>query len=76
MKGIDSEHVNSGLNYAYFSDLDEFILDHPQIHTWIYGHTHRQAMDKIGNTTLRTNARGYNFERCARDFNPDTSFEI
>jgi len=28
------------MNSAYNSNLDSFILDHPQIKLWTHGHTH------------------------------------
>ena len=64
-------------NYGYFSELEEFILDRPQIKYWIYGHTHKQGTNDIGTTKLVSNARGYaGYEQVARTFNADTWFEV
>lgn len=47
------------LNSAYSSNLDQFILDRPQIKYWIFGHTHTPQEFFIGNTKLLNNSRGY-----------------
>lgn len=44
---------------AYSSDLDEFILSHPQIKAWVHGHTHDKFDYMIGSTRIVSNARGY-----------------
>ena len=46
-------------NYAYYSDLSEFILDHPQIKLAIHGHTHSQSDYQVGDTRVVCNPRGY-----------------
>lgn len=48
-------HFNAG----YYSNLDEFILDRPQIKTWIHGHNHRNSDFWIGNCHITSNQRGY-----------------
>lgn len=76
-KGIGQKHVGSHLNGGYASRLDEFILDHPNISHWIFGHTHIQKSFEIGGTKVLTNARGYaGIEDSARTFDPKTHFEI
>lgn len=47
------------LNFAYHSDLDDFIESHPQIKFWIHGHTHRKQDYKIADTRILCNPRGY-----------------
>ena len=44
---------------AYSSNLDEFILSHPQIKVWVHGHTHDKFDYMIGSTRIVSNARGY-----------------
>ncbi|MEM9357473.1 MAG: metallophosphoesterase [Pseudomonadota bacterium] len=44
---------------GFASDLDDFIVTHPQISDWVFGHTHIVKTFRIGETTLRTNCRGY-----------------
>lgn len=46
-------------NFAYYSDLSEFILDHPQIKLWTHGHTHTPFDYTIGDTRIVCNPRGY-----------------
>lgn len=47
------------MNGGYYSDLDEFILDHPQIKVWTCGHTHHRHHYYIGDTLVVCNPRGY-----------------
>ena len=48
-------HMNGG----YRSDLDEFIMDHPQIVLWTHGHMHDPFDYVIGETRVVCNPRGY-----------------
>lgn len=70
-------HMGDALAAAYYSDLDQFILDHPNIRVWVHGHTHIRREYQIGQCRLYTNARGY-FQNDSlwRSFDPDKSFEI
>ena len=47
------------MNGGYSSNLDEFILDHPQIKLWTHGHTHHPFDYQIGDTRVVCNPRGY-----------------
>ena len=47
------------MNGGYSSDLDEFIMDHPQIKLWTHGHTHHPFDYMIGETRVVCNPRGY-----------------
>ena len=49
----------SMVNGAYSSDLDEFIMDHPQIKLWTHGHTHHEFDYMIGSCRVMCNPRGY-----------------
>ena len=54
------------MNGGYSSELDEFILDHPQIKLWTHGHTHEDFDYCIGSTRVLCNPRGYiNYEERA-----------
>lgn len=55
-------HNDTQMNYGYFSDLDEFILDRPQIKLWTHGHMHDCFDYNIGDTRIVCNPRGYNDE--------------
>lgn len=57
------------MNGGYSSDLDEFIMDHPQIKLWTHGHTHHPFDYVVGETRVVCNPRGYiNYEDQASDF--------
>lgn len=57
------------MNGGYHSDLDEYIIDHPQIKLWTHGHTHEDFDYMIGETRVACNPRGYiNYEQRANEF--------
>ena len=57
------------MNGGYSSDMDEFIVDHPQIKLWTHGHTHHPFDYMIGETRVICNPRGYiNYEPEASNF--------
>ena len=47
------------LNGAYYSELSDFILAHPQIKYWIAGHVHHRYEYMIGTTKVCINPVGY-----------------
>jgi Icc-related predicted phosphoesterase len=58
-KSIDKRFGNDPMNYCYASDLDQFLMDHPQINIWVHGHTHTSHMYHVGETMVICNPRGY-----------------
>ena len=57
------------MNGGYSSDLNEFILERPQIKLWTHGHTHEDFDYMIGTTRIVCNPRGYiNYEARADNF--------
>ena len=65
------------MNGAYSSNLEEFILDNPEIRVWTHGHTHDVFDYKIGDTRIICNPRGYkNYEQQAEQFDPTFGFDI
>ena len=59
------------MNGGYSSDLDEFILDHPQVKLWTHGHTHEEFDYMIGSTRIVCHPRGYvNYERGSQEEDP------
>lgn len=65
------------MNAAYKSDLEEFILDHPQIKTWVHGHMHNFSDYTIGPTRVLANPRGYSgHESRAAHFDAGFAFDI
>lgn len=62
---IDDTVMNGG----YYSNLNEFILDRPQIRLWTHGHTHYSFDYIIGSTRVVCNPRGYvGYEKSADEF--------
>lgn len=47
------------MNGGYSSDLDEFIMDRPNIKLWTHGHTHELFDYQVGETRVVCNPRGY-----------------
>lgn len=59
------------LNGCYSSNMEEFILDHPEIALWTHGHTHEDFDYTIGTTRIVCNPRGYiGYERRANTWKP------
>jgi hypothetical protein len=57
------------MNGAYHTNLEEFILDRPQIKLWTHGHTHDDFDYMIGDTRVVCNPRGYiKYEKRASNF--------
>jgi hypothetical protein len=65
------------MNGAYYSDLSDFILDHPQIKYWTHGHMHNSSDYMVGDCRVICNPRGYfGYETWAGDYDPTIGFEI
>ena len=47
------------MNGGYSSDLNDFIMERPQIKLWTHGHTHEDFDYMIGTTRVVCNPRGY-----------------
>lgn len=62
-------HNDTYMNHGYFSDLEQFILDRPQIKLWTHGHMHDCFDYDIGETKVICNPRGY------KDENPNFSLD-
>lgn len=58
------------MNGNFATDMDQFIMDNPQIQLWIHGHMHDCFDYGIGGTRVLCNPRGYiNYEDRANEFN-------
>ena len=70
-KSLSVEFHNDVLmNGGFHSNLEQFIIDRPQIKLWIHGHTHSRHDYTIGDTRIVCNPRGYiNYESIADTFN-------
>lgn len=65
------------LNGAFYTSLDEFILDYPQIKVWCHGHMHNKSDYTIGSTRVLCNPRGYvGYEEITKQFDPTFGFDI
>lgn len=65
------------LDGAYYSNLEEFILDHPNIRFWTHGHTHFRSIYQIGQCQVITNARGYyQHDHMWKTFDPTVGFDV
>ena len=63
------------MNGAYSSNLEEYIIDHPQIKLWTHGHTHHPFDYVIGETRIVCNPRGYDgYEET--EWNPNIVLEV
>jgi hypothetical protein len=57
------------MNGGYSSDLNDYIMDNPQIKLWTHGHTHEDFDYMLGTTRIVCNPRGYiNYEARADNF--------
>lgn len=80
-----SQHPRFGgtdnlLNWSYHTELSGFILDHPNIKTWVHGHTHDSFDYMIDQCRILCNPRGYARPGVSGQengkFNPTFSFEV
>lgn len=63
------------MNGAYSSNLEEYIIDHPQIKLWTHGHTHHPFDYVIGETRIVCNPRGYDGHE-ETEWNPNIVLEV
>ena len=69
-KSMAPQYANQTyMNGGYMSDLDQFIIDHPNILMWTHGHVHTEWDYTIGSTRIVCNPRGYiGYEERAENF--------
>jgi Icc-related predicted phosphoesterase len=73
---VHSRFTGDILNYAYFTELGEWMLDHPNIKYWIHGHTHYSFDYNVGETRVICNPRGYHGYEVNPAFKVDFELEI
>jgi len=66
-------YSGSAIDYAFFSDLNDWIRSRPQIIAWVHGHTHKQVDYKVDACNIVSNPRGYgpdtpNYDECFDNF--------
>ena len=64
------------LNGAYYSNLEDIMLDNHQIVYWTHGHTHDSFEYEVGSTTVVCNPFGYYYKEENKNFNPNLVKEI
>jgi predicted phosphodiesterase len=73
---VHPKYTEDLLNYAFYSDLDAFILNNDNIKYWVSGHTHDSYDFEIGDTRVLCNPFGYYMQCENRNFNPHLVLEI
>lgn len=59
-KSVDEMYKHDTvMNGNFFTNLEQFILDRPQIRLWTHGHMHNKSDYQIGTTRVVCNPRGY-----------------
>ena len=59
---IDTKYAGSMLNAAFASNLNQYILEHPEIRLWCHGHVHNPCDYILGETRVVCCPFGYNNE--------------
>lgn len=59
---ISEEYAGSMLNPAFASNLNKYIVEHPQIRLWCHGHVHNSCDYILGETRVVCCPFGYNNE--------------
>ena len=73
-KCISEQYVSSTMNASYVSDLEQFIIDNPNIRAWVCGHVHSVSFNEIGDRgqIVVCNPRGYERDMECGDWTPNT----
>lgn len=58
-KCVDPKFEGDKINSAFISDLDELIINHPEISLWACGHSHDFNSNVVGKTKIIRNPLGY-----------------
>ena len=78
-QSVHPKYRSSGIaNGAYVSDLDDLILNNPQIKYFSHGHTHESMDYVIGDCRVVCNPRGYynGYNNADLNINFDPNFEV
>jgi predicted phosphodiesterase len=73
-RSVPEKFRASKINSAYCNNMDEFIMDHPQIKYWVHGHTHTTQDYNIDQCRVLCNPGGYPGEHT--NFNPEFILRI
>lgn len=69
-KSVSPQFLLSNCNGSFVNDLDQFILDNPQIKLWVHGHVHQTFDYEIGNCRVVCHPRGYPREENYSNYYP------
>ena len=78
-QSVHPKYRSAGIaNGAYVSNLDDLILNNPQVKCWSHGHTHESLDYKIGDCRVVCNPRGYynGYNNADLNINFDPNFEV
>ena len=78
-QSVHPKYRSTGIaNGAYVSDLDDLILNNPQVKYWSHGHTHENFDYMIGDCRVVCNPRGYynGYNNADLNINFDPDFEV
>lgn len=59
IQSMAEKYKNDIISASYTSNLEEFILSHPNIKLWVHGHAHNLSNYTIGNCQVVANPFGY-----------------
>lgn len=74
LQAIAPKYKSFSCNGSFCSDLDNFILEHPNIKNWAFGHVHTHFDFMIGECRMTCNPRGYPNE--LKNFNTNFTYEV
>lgn len=72
---IHPRFAGSALNGSFVNQLEDFILDNPNINVWAHGHVHDDVDKLVGETRILCHPRGYRHEVNYSDYKPKV-FEV
>lgn len=64
------------LNYAYYTNLEDIMLDNATVKYWFHGHMHDNHDYMVGECRVVCNPRGYAGYQLNEGFNPEFELEI
>lgn len=76
VKSIHAKYLSGYANACYASNLEQFILDNPNIKLWIHGHVHNNFDYMVGDCRVVCNPRGYEMYMENFEFNSDFEVEV
>ena len=59
VESLNPHYVKNEVNGAYFTDMTNFINDHPNVTHWVHGHVHVNNNYYIGGCNVLSNPYGY-----------------